>query len=82
MCVCQVRKLEANISPIQKSNSDLSEKNRMLLAEKKLLDDDLKHWKTRSQMCLCESGTRLLVCVCVTRLLVCVCEAGCVSVCV
>ncbi|XP_062337734.1 nucleoprotein TPR isoform X2 [Osmerus eperlanus] len=48
----KVRKLEADISPIQKSNSDLSEKNRMLLAEKKLLDDDLKHWKTRSQQLL------------------------------
>ncbi|XP_041127246.1 nucleoprotein TPR-like isoform X2 [Polyodon spathula] len=45
----KVRKLEADIMPIQESNAELSEKSGMLQAEKKLLEEDIKRWKTRTQ---------------------------------
>ncbi|RXN01788.1 Nucleoprotein TPR [Acipenser ruthenus] len=45
----KVRKLEADIMPLQESNAELSEKSGMLQAEKKLLEEDIKRWKTRTQ---------------------------------
>ncbi|KAG9338435.1 hypothetical protein JZ751_025839 [Albula glossodonta] len=45
----RVRKLEADITPLQESNAELSEKSGMLQAEKKLLEEDIKRWKTRTQ---------------------------------
>uniref|UniRef100_A0A8C5Q972 Nucleoprotein TPR n=1 Tax=Leptobrachium leishanense TaxID=445787 RepID=A0A8C5Q972_9ANUR len=45
----KIRKLEANILPLQESNSELSEKSGMLQAEKKLLEEDVKRWKARTQ---------------------------------
>lgn len=45
----KVRKLEADILPLQESNAELSEKSGMLQAEKKLLEEDVKRWKTRTQ---------------------------------
>lgn len=49
-CDFQVRKLEADILPLQESNAELSEKSGMLQAEKKLLEEDVKRWKTRTQV--------------------------------
>jgi len=46
----QVRKLEADILPLQESNAELSEKSGMLQAEKKLLEEDVKRWKSRTQV--------------------------------
>lgn len=46
----QVRKLEADILPLQESNAELSEKSGMLQAEKKLLEEDVKRWKARTQV--------------------------------
>ncbi|MGH0154837.1 UNVERIFIED_CONTAM: hypothetical protein FKN15_048281 [Acipenser sinensis] len=40
---------EADIMPLQESNAELSEKSGMLQAEKKLLEEDIKRWKTRTQ---------------------------------
>ncbi|KAM4022992.1 nucleoprotein TPR isoform 2-T2 [Anomaloglossus baeobatrachus] len=45
----KIRKLEANILPLQESNSELSEKSGMLQAEKKLLEEDVKRWRARTQ---------------------------------
>ncbi|XP_070602426.1 nucleoprotein TPR isoform X2 [Erythrolamprus reginae] len=45
----KVRKLEADILPLQESNAELSEKSGMLQAEKKLLEEDVKRWKARTQ---------------------------------
>ncbi|RXN06352.1 nucleo TPR-like isoform X1 [Labeo rohita] len=45
----QVRKLESDILPMQESNAELSEKSGMLQAEKKLLEEDIKRWKARTQ---------------------------------
>ncbi|MFT7809073.1 nucleoprotein TPR-like isoform X3 [Arapaima gigas] len=42
-------KLEAEILPLQESNAELSEKSGMLQCEKKLLEEDIKRWKTRTQ---------------------------------
>ncbi|KAL4635951.1 nucleoprotein TPR-like [Arapaima gigas] len=44
-----VRKLEADILPLQESNAELSEKSGMLQAEKKLLEEDIKRWKAKTQ---------------------------------
>lgn len=49
----QVRKLEADILPLQESNAELSEKSGMLQAEKKLLEEDVKRWKARTQVEKC-----------------------------
>lgn len=49
----QVRKLEADILPLQESNAELSEKSGMLQAEKKLLEEDVKRWKARTQVGKC-----------------------------
>ncbi|XP_071982834.1 nucleoprotein TPR [Engystomops pustulosus] len=45
----KIRKLEANILPLQESNTELSEKSGMLQAEKKLLEEDVKRWRVRTQ---------------------------------
>lgn len=45
-----MRKLEADILPLQESNAELSEKSGMLQAEKKLLEEDVKRWKARTQV--------------------------------
>ncbi|XP_078498755.1 nucleoprotein TPR isoform X2 [Lissotriton helveticus] len=45
----KVRKLESNILPLQESNAELSEKSGMLQAEKKLLEEDVKRWRNRTQ---------------------------------
>ncbi|TSN03387.1 Nucleoprotein TPR [Bagarius yarrelli] len=42
-------KLEAELKPLQNSNADLSEQNGMLQAEKRLLEEDVKRWKNRTQ---------------------------------
>ncbi|KPP68462.1 nucleoprotein TPR-like [Scleropages formosus] len=44
-----VQKLEADILPLQESNAELSEKSGMLQCEKKLLEEDIKRWKARTQ---------------------------------
>lgn len=36
--------------PMQESNAELSEKSGMLQAEKKLLEEDIKRWKARTQV--------------------------------
>ncbi|KAG8436525.1 hypothetical protein GDO86_007580 [Hymenochirus boettgeri] len=45
----QIRKLESNILPLQESNAELSEKSGMLQAEKKLLEEDVRRWRARTQ---------------------------------
>ncbi|MEE6496310.1 hypothetical protein FKM82_002298 [Ascaphus truei] len=45
----KIRKLESNILPLQESNAELSEKSGMLQAEKKLLEDDVRRWRARTQ---------------------------------
>ncbi|XP_072536890.1 translocated promoter region b, nuclear basket protein isoform X2 [Salminus brasiliensis] len=45
----KIHKLESDILPMQESNSELSEKSGMLQAEKKLLEEDIKRWKARTQ---------------------------------
>ncbi|XP_060088376.1 nucleoprotein TPR [Heteronotia binoei] len=50
----KVRKLEADILPLQESNTELSEKSGMLQAEKKLLEEDVRRWKTRTQHLLAQ----------------------------
>lgn len=46
----QVSKLQSDILPVQESNSELSEKSGMLQAEKKLLEEEIKRWKARTQV--------------------------------
>lgn len=46
-----MRKLEADMRPLQESNAELSEQNGMLQAEKRLLEEDVKRWKIRTQVC-------------------------------
>lgn len=45
-----MRKLEADIKPLLDSNAELSENSGMLQAEKKLLEDDVKRLKARTQV--------------------------------
>ncbi|KAM8929908.1 nucleoprotein TPR isoform 2-T2 [Pelodytes ibericus] len=45
----KIRKLETNILPLQESNAELSEKSGMLQAEKRLLEEDVKRWRARTQ---------------------------------
>ncbi|KAJ7986463.1 hypothetical protein DPEC_G00340150 [Dallia pectoralis] len=45
----KVFKLEADLMPMQESNSQLSEKSGLLQAEKKLLEEDIRRWKARTQ---------------------------------
>ena len=50
-CVFQLQKLESDIMPLQQANSELSEKSGMLQAEKKILEEEIKRWKARTQVC-------------------------------
>lgn len=45
----KVQKLESDILPLQQANTELSEKSGMLQADKKLLEDEIKRWKVRTQ---------------------------------
>lgn len=45
-----MRKLESDIMPMQESNAELSEKSGMLQAEKRILEEDIKRWKARTQV--------------------------------
>lgn len=45
-----MRKLESDVKPMQESISELSEKSGVLQAEKKLLEEDIKRWKARTQV--------------------------------
>lgn len=49
-CVFQLQKLESDIMPLQQANSELSEKSGMLQAEKKILEEEIKRWKARTQV--------------------------------
>lgn len=51
MCL-QVQKLESDVLPMQQANSELSEKTSMLQADKKLLEEEIKRWKARTQVSL------------------------------
>lgn len=42
--------MESDILPLQQANSELSEKSGMLQAEKKILEDEIKQWKARTQV--------------------------------
>lgn len=46
----QMRKLESDVAPMQESITELSEKSGVLQAEKKLLEEDIKRWKARTQV--------------------------------
>jgi len=39
--------------PLQQANSELSEKSGMLQAEKKILEEEIKRWKARTQVGRC-----------------------------
>lgn len=45
-----MQKLESDIMPMQQANSELSEKSGMLQAEKKILEEEIKRWKARTQV--------------------------------
>ncbi|RVE73521.1 hypothetical protein OJAV_G00032140 [Oryzias javanicus] len=45
----KVVKLEMAITPLQQSNTELSEKSGMLQAEKMILEEDIRRWKARTQ---------------------------------
>uniref|UniRef100_A0A4W4GVR7 Nucleoprotein TPR n=1 Tax=Electrophorus electricus TaxID=8005 RepID=A0A4W4GVR7_ELEEL len=45
----KMRKLEADIRPLQENNAEVSERNGLLEAEKRLLEEDVKRWRTRTQ---------------------------------
>ncbi|KAK1896767.1 Nucleoprotein TPR [Dissostichus eleginoides] len=45
----KLQKLQSDIMPLQQANSELSEKSGMLQAEKKILEEDIKRWKARTQ---------------------------------
>lgn len=45
-----MRKLELDVMPMQESNAELSEKSGMLQAEKRILEEDIKRWKARTQV--------------------------------
>ncbi|XP_057208864.1 translocated promoter region b, nuclear basket protein isoform X1 [Triplophysa rosa] len=45
----KMRKLESDVTPMQESITELSEKSGVLQAEKKLLEEDIKRWKARTQ---------------------------------
>lgn len=42
--------MESSILPLQQANTELSEKSGMLQAEKKILEEDNKRWKARTQV--------------------------------
>uniref|UniRef100_A0A3Q3AM97 Nucleoprotein TPR n=1 Tax=Kryptolebias marmoratus TaxID=37003 RepID=A0A3Q3AM97_KRYMA len=45
----QVQKLESDNLPLQEANFELSERSGMMQAEKTLLEEEVKRWKTRTQ---------------------------------
>ncbi|XP_053710711.1 translocated promoter region b, nuclear basket protein isoform X2 [Synchiropus splendidus] len=45
----KLKKMEQEVLPIQQANTELSEKSGMLQAEKKILEDEIKRWKNRTQ---------------------------------
>ncbi|KAM6948188.1 nucleoprotein TPR [Aplochiton taeniatus] len=45
----KMSKLQSDITPLQSSMSGLTEKNSTLQAEKRILEEDLKRWKARTQ---------------------------------
>lgn len=49
-CLCQVKKLQTDIGPLHHSMSIMSEKNGTLQADKRLMEEDLKHWKAKAQV--------------------------------
>lgn len=48
--VWQVTKLQSDISPLHHSMSLLSEKNGSLQADKRILEEDIKRWKAKTQV--------------------------------
>lgn len=42
--------MESDVLPLQQANTELSEKNGMLQADKKLLEEEIKRWKARTQV--------------------------------
>lgn len=50
LSVFQLQKLESDIAPMQQANSELSEKSGMLQVEKKILEEEIKRWKARTQV--------------------------------
>lgn len=42
--------MESDILPLQQANLELSEKSGMLQAEKRILEDEIKRWKARTQV--------------------------------
>lgn len=38
--------------PLRQANTELSEKSGMLQVEKKLLEEEIKRWKARTQVCV------------------------------
>lgn len=50
--VLKVTKLQSDISPLHHSLSVLSEKNGSLQADKRILEDELKRWKAKTQVCV------------------------------
>lgn len=45
----KVQKLESDILPLRQANTELSEKSGMQHAEKKILEEEIKRWKARTQ---------------------------------
>ncbi|XP_077389339.1 translocated promoter region b, nuclear basket protein isoform X2 [Festucalex cinctus] len=45
----KVQKLESDVLPLKQANTELSEKSGMLQMEKKILDEEIKRWKGRTQ---------------------------------
>lgn len=50
LSIFQLQKLESDITPMQQANSELSEKSGMLQVEKKILEEEIKRWKARTQV--------------------------------
>uniref|UniRef100_A0A3B3ZID7 Nucleoprotein TPR n=1 Tax=Periophthalmus magnuspinnatus TaxID=409849 RepID=A0A3B3ZID7_9GOBI len=45
----KVQKLESDIMPLEMANSELSEQSGMLQTEKKILEEEIKRWKARTE---------------------------------
>uniref|UniRef100_A0A8D3EE58 Nucleoprotein TPR n=1 Tax=Scophthalmus maximus TaxID=52904 RepID=A0A8D3EE58_SCOMX len=45
----KLQKLQSDIMPLQQANTELSEKSGTLQAEKKILEEEIKRWKARTQ---------------------------------
>lgn len=46
--------------PLRQANTELSEKSGMLQVEKKLLEEEIKRWKARTQVCAEAKSTNVL----------------------